>query len=399
MFSIYPILFALVLFLVQIPIKATILALKASLATGKLALKASLVTGNLALKTTANLTGTEEQLDDLKSRLQVAGQKTKKITNTSAKAIKGTGKLIKNTGKFAKNQISKTPERLMKTADNIQKTAKFTVKVSKATIKAVQLLIKALQLLLIFIKTLITFLISLGIVGIIILVVIVLVLLVAIISAVVSVSNQDSSSTSSYSSYSSGSSNETTSGGINTEVITNVDTSSLEACCKTMADWYIANINTYQCNTSGPGSGSRKAYTCDILNNQTVYDDCTGFSAAYASLVSGKNVQAYGSEQLYKDGQSYTQAGWVRYTISEIGGVNGLVVGDILVCNSVADSNCKGRHAEIYLGVGQSFGWGKIQSSFPSSTATLTDSSISGYIEDGGSHRYGVVYRYTGGGS
>ena len=164
-----------------------------------------------------------------------------------------------------------------------------------------------------------------------------------------------------------------------------------------MANWYIANVNTYQQSTSGEGTGSRKGYTCDLLGGSTVYDDCTGFSAAYASLVSGKNVTAYGSKDLYNGGQSYIDAGWKRYTISEIGGVSGLVSGDILVCSSEADSKCKGHHAEIFISSNSSFGWGKIQSSYPSSTATFVDSATySGYIDQGTYHRYGVVYRYVG---
>ena len=392
MFSALSIILAIVLFIIQIPIKAIMLGLKASIATGKLAGKAAV-----------NLTGTEEQADELKERLQSARQKASKVANTTKKTAKATVNTVKKTGKFAKKQLEKTPERIEKTVRNTKRAVKMTAKTAKATgklavklgklsVKAVQLAIKALQLLLALIKAIISLLLSLGVIGIIILVLIVIVLIVAILSAVLAV---DSESTSSSGSYSSGGGSGGDSGsGSGQEVIIDVDTSTLEASCETMAKWYIANVTTYQ----GGGKDTRKAYTCSILNGgQTVYDDCTGFSAAYASLVSGKNVQAYGSEQLYKGGQSYIDAGWTRYTIKDIGGVSGLVVGDILVCNSSADSNCKGHHAEIYLGTGRSFGWGKIQTKYPSSSATLIDSSKEGYIEDGGSHIYGIVYRYTGG--
>lgn len=388
MFSALSIILAIVLFIIQIPIKAIMLGLKASIATGKLAGKAAV-----------NLTGTEEQADELKERLQSAGQKASKVANTTKKTAKATVNTAKKTGKFAKKQLEKTPERIEKTARNTKRAVKMTAKTAKATgklavrlgelsVKAVQLAIKALQLLLALIKAIISLLLSLGVIGIIILVLIVLVLLVAILSAVLAV-DYDSSSNS-YTSGGGGSAG----GGSNQEVIVDVDTSTLEASCETMAKWYIANVTTYQ----GGGKNIRKGYTCSILpNNQTVYDDCTGFSAAYASLVSGKKVEAYGSEQLYKGGQSYIDAGWTRYTIADLGGTSGLVVGDILVCNDDADSSCKGHHAEIYLGKGRSFGWGKVQASYPSSMAVLTDTTKKGYISDGGRHIYGVVYRYTGG--
>lgn len=177
----------------------------------------------------------------------------------------------------------------------------------------------------------------------------------------------------------------------------NADTNVVGTSLESMAKWYIANVKTYQQNSSGKGSGSRQGYSCDLLGGKTVYDDCTGFSAAYASLVSGKNVTAYGSKDLYNGGQSYIDAGWKRYTIAEIGGVSGLKYGDILVCNSEADSKCKGHHAEIFISVNSSFGWGKIQGSIPSSTSTFVDSSTyPGYIDQGTSHRYGVVYRFVG---
>ena len=390
MFSALSIILAIVLFIIQIPIKAIMLGLKASIATGKLAGKAAV-----------NLTGTEEQADEFKERLQSAGQKASKVANTTKKTAKATVNTAKKTGKFAKKQLEKTPERIEKTARNTKRAVKMTAKTAKATgklavrlgklsVKAVQLAIKALQFLLSLIKAIISLLLNLGIIGIVILVLIVIVLIVAILSAVLAVDSESTSSSGSYSSGGSGSADS----GTGQEVIIDVDTSTLEASCETMAKWYIANVTTYQ----GGGKDIRQPYTCSILNGgQTVYDDCTGFSAAYASLVSGKKVEAYGSEQLYKGGQSYIDAGWTRYTIKDIGGVSGLVVGDILVCNKDADSNCKGHHAEIYLGSGRSFGWGKIQTKYPSSSATLIDSSKDGYIEDGGSHIYGVVYRYTGG--
>lgn len=182
--------------------------------------------------------------------------------------------------------------------------------------------------------------------------------------------------------------------------IQTADTSSLVACCKTMAEWYIKNVHTYQNRSSGKGSGERKWYTCDLVRAK-VGDDCTGFAAAYVMLVTGKKLSTYSSGDLYASKvKDWVDAGWTRYTITELGGTKGLQAGDILVCNYDKDKNCIGHHAEVYLKRGKTFGWGKIRKSYPSGHPKLTNVKKDGnkiYISDGGYHTYGVVWRYTGG--
>ena len=49
---------------------------------------------------------------------------------------------------------------------------------------------------------------------------------------------------------------------------------------QTMGKWYEANVHTYQKNTPpSKGSGSRKAYNCDLVGGN-VYDDCSGYVSA-----------------------------------------------------------------------------------------------------------------------
>lgn len=367
------ILLALVLFFIQIPIKTTILALKAGKG----------IRNNI--KKNKQINEQYEDDDSLKGRLSKVGKKTSNNVGTVAKGAKET---VKTGTKAVKGTIK-----------GVKKTAKAVKTEVKVVTKTVQLLIKTLKLLLMLIKALITFLLSLGVVGIIILVVILLIFAGAVASTILLNMGEDKKSSSGSIGTPSGEEGGGGGGGDGDEPV--VDTSSLEACCKTMAEWYIANIHTYQGKSSGKGSGSRTYYACSILDSvksgATAGDDCSGFAAAYASLVAKKWVAPTGSSAMYSGSSNYTNAGWQRYTIAEIGGVSGLKVGDILVCNDGVDSKTKGHHAEIFLGTSSSFGWGKIQSKYPSSSATFTDSSkYLGYIDQGTSHRYGVIYRYTG---
>lgn len=187
--------------------------------------------------------------------------------------------------------------------------------------------------------------------------------------------------------------------------IQTADTSSLVACCKTMAEWYIKHVDTYQTTHNNTYTGKRQLYPCDLIKGKAG-DDCTGFASAYAMLVTGKNLAIESSYGFYtKNMKDWIAAGWTKYTITELGGVKGLQAGDMLVCSDKADKNCVGGHAEIYLGAGKSgksktFGWGKIRTSYPSGNPKLTNVKKDGnkiYISDGGSHVYGVVWRYTGG--
>lgn len=360
------ILIAFLLFLIQIPIKTALLALKATLKTLEMTIN--------KVKSKNN-SGSEESA--LKDKLHGVGKAGTKAVKTTGKAVKTTGKAVKTTGKAAKT------------------TVKVGIKGTKLAIKGLKLAIRALKFIIMLIRTLVTFLLSLGIIGVVILVVIILILAGAVGFSIIMVMNEDgfegSTSTGGSTVVDGGS------GGSGGNVNTNVDTSSLVACCESLGRWYIANINTYQCSPAGQkGTGSRKGYKCDIFGTEkTVYDDCTGFSAAYASLVSGKSVIPYASSELYAGGKSYIDAGWKRYTTAEIGGAANLLAGDILVRNEGVDSKTTGHHAEIYLSPSTTFGWGSVKTNYPVNATAVDSVRYPGYIEIG-SDRYGVVYRYEG---
>lgn len=270
------------------------------------------------------------------------------------------------------------------------KAGKTVVKISDKVLKYTVRFIKWLLLLL---KSAVVLLCSLGVVGVLFFIVVVLVVMVSSISIALLFSDVKFTNWS----MDSGSSNISES--TYNPVDFNVDTSSLMSCLETMANWYIANVSTYQRSTRGNrGTGARQNYYCSLVGGD-VGDDCTGFSAAYASLVSGKYIGAVASSGMYPGTGvgGYTKAGWTRYTIAELGGVDGLLPGDILVCNDGADANTKGHHAEIFIDKNTSFGWGQIQDKYPSCTVPYTDTpGLQGYIDCGSYHRYGVVYRFTG---
>lgn len=177
---------------------------------------------------------------------------------------------------------------------------------------------------------------------------------------------------------------------------------------QTMANWYLANVTTYQAGPITNGNRTRKNYSCPLMPYKpTVGDDCSAFAAAYASLVSGVKVDDYGSGTWIKpNAPSLISAGWTPLYTNDIGGISGLQPGDILVCNP----NCtyavsKGHHCEVYIASGQSFGWGKVQSKYPSSTTTLVNKLVQNkttgandYIAiSSGGHDYVLVWRFTGG--
>lgn len=181
------------------------------------------------------------------------------------------------------------------------------------------------------------------------------------------------------------------------------------ACLQTLANWYLANVTTYQ---GGPldshGNKTRKNYSCPLMTYKTsVGDDCSAFAAAYASLVCGQNIPDYGSATwINPNNAKLTGAGWAPLYTNDIGGISGLQPGDILVCNDGCTyAQSKGHHCEVYIASGQSFGWGKVQNKYPSNTSTLVNKLVknkvtgtSDYIAiSSGGHDYTLVWRFMGG--
>lgn len=181
------------------------------------------------------------------------------------------------------------------------------------------------------------------------------------------------------------------------------------ASAETMANWYIDHMDTYQndyhhkdkCSGESRGhayynsnkgdSSKMKAgdggllYYCE-LTNTWVRDDCTGYAAAYATLVSGEEVAKAQSSSMVSSWDA-TNHGWTKIDASSISSVDELKPGDILVTSG---------HAEIFISASQSWGWGGIQSIYPKDkTWSLRDGAVR-LQYDYGDRPYKTIYRYTG---
>lgn len=159
--------------------------------------------------------------------------------------------------------------------------------------------------------------------------------------------------------------------------------------CKQLAEWYIKNIHTY-------GGYGRHYYTCPLFKESTkVGDDCTSFACAYVSLVAGKKkVAVSGFSCTFVEDKNFEKTlnsmGWKKYDARNIS-PSDLKGGDIL---ATCSHKGKGHHAEVYLTKTTSFGWGKVQTKYPSSTTQNIKKTSYGLST--GSHDYTVVWRYTG---
>jgi len=192
---------------------------------------------------------------------------------------------------------------------------------------------------------------------------------------------------------------------IHNSVISGINSSGKVACgaagdyavsLETVAMWYIENVNTYQKSTSGKGTGSRKYYKTPF-GERKFGDDCTEFAAAYMSFISGTDIpESYSGAMVDPNGswaQSVSSAGWKAYSSDEIGA---LQMGDILIAHSGSLYSTKGHHAEIYINASQTFGWGSIKSSYPTSN-TITTSNEGGHVHfRDNTHDYITVYRFEG---
>ena len=71
-------------------------------------------------------------------------------------------------------------------------------------------------------------------------------------------------------------------------------------------------------------------------------------------------------------------------------------MGHILIAHSGSLYSTKGHHAEIYINASQTFGWGSIKSSYPTSN-TITTSNEGGHVHfRDNTHDYITVYRFEG---
>lgn len=405
---------SLILLVLSLSLKTVLLALRVTLRAAEASVKASRqVVGRVSsdLGIDVENSGAARAVRGVKDTAQKTARTIKKTGQTAVKTVKTTAKAAKTTGKVA-----------VKTAKT---TAKVTKKAAELSIKALKLTIRAIQMLINLLHAVIAFLLSLGVVGIVILIVVALFLVAAIAGSLLSL--HISSDGTGYVIGGDGQSifglpTGDITGGLGvtqpgtipgvtgttggTTVVTPGNTSQLYSACQTMAEWYLSNVTTY----SAP---SVKWYNCPLLG-KNVGDSCAYFASSYACSVSSVNIMQGSSGQWYQSdtatANALRAAGWVQYTVTEVGGVSGLLPGDILVSskgNYLDPLITSGYgHCEVYLGPGQSFGWGKVQSKFPSSAITLTDvvkkdsaGNSFTYAGDGGYHYYGRVWRYTGGGS
>lgn len=401
-----------VLLVISMSLKTVVLALKVSL-------KALEKTAKLSVKA-ANSVSSDLGLNLEDNAVVNAARKTKAGVQKTADTVKKTGRTIQKTGKAAYKTAKTTGKVAYKTAKTTYKAGKTAVKVA---IKTIKLLIKGLQLLINLIHTVVAFLLSLGVVGIVILVVIILFLVAAIAGALLA----SGELTHLLFAVNGGIQPSGTVGGIGlnqgivsgvvsenpsspVSVVTPGDTQALLDACEKLGRWYMANVTTYCSGPPGNPAGVVKEYQCSNMfsfGDWKVGDDCIRFGVAYAALVSGKKVNYWAPIANLANGteQSFIDAGWVYYTVEQIGGVSGLQPGDIVAGVSgdakVNGVGAKYNHVEVYLGPGKSFGWGGVKTSYPTSR-TMVDEVRNGktYITEVGLtnyHFYSGVWRYAGG--
>ncbi len=156
--------------------------------------------------------------------------------------------------------------------------------------------------------------------------------------------------------------------------------------------WYIANVSTYQ----NGNSGSRKYYQTPF-GSRSFGDDCTEFVAAYMSYMCGSDVpESYSGDMVYPDGswaQSVASCGWKAYSSDEI---DSLQTGDVLIAHAGALYSTKGHHGEIYINENQTFGWGSVKSSYPTSNSIQKVESGGHVHYKDSTHDYVTIYRYEG---
>jgi len=163
-----------------------------------------------------------------------------------------------------------------------------------------------------------------------------------------------------------------------------------------VANWYIENVPTYTCHTDNKFYECRKFYD-NPFTERDFADDCSEFASLYMSYVCGVDAPQATTLGMVDPNGSYAktmeECGWIPYTSDEI---DSLQPGDVLIANSSFSYSKKGHHAEIYINESQTFGWGSIKKSYPTSN-TITKREYGGHVhfEDSG-HDYITVYRYAG---
>lgn len=176
------------------------------------------------------------------------------------------------------------------------------------------------------------------------------------------------------------------------QITSTVVNGDVKAKLEEMAYWYINNVNKYSMNET--------VYI--PLLNASYRKDCSGFAVAYMSYVAGVNFSGVGTLSMVNPNDSWAQKvsehGWKAYTSDQIGSVDNLQLGDVLIADNRYSYSKLGQHAEVYVDSSHTFGWGTKKTKYPSDITIRAESS-GGHIHLRDSiekHDYITVYRYEG---
>lgn len=176
------------------------------------------------------------------------------------------------------------------------------------------------------------------------------------------------------------------------QITSTVVNGDVKAKLEEMAYWYINNVNKYSMNET--------VYI--PLLNASYRKDCSGFAVAYMSYVAGVNFSGVGTLSMINPNDSWAQKasehGWKAYTSDQIGSVDNLQLGDVLIADNRYSYSKLGQHAEVYVDSSHTFGWGTKKTKYPSDITIRAESS-GGHIHLRDSiekHDYITVYRYEG---
>ena len=176
------------------------------------------------------------------------------------------------------------------------------------------------------------------------------------------------------------------------QITSTVVNGDVKAKLEELAYWYINNVNKYSMNET--------VYI--PLLNASYRKDCSGFAIAYMSYVAGVNFSGVGTLSMVNPNDSWAQKasehGWKAYTSDQIGSVDNLQLGDVLIADNRYSYSKLGQHAEVYVDSSHTFGWGTKKTKYPSDITIRAESS-GGHIHLRDSiekHDYITVYRYEG---
>lgn len=176
------------------------------------------------------------------------------------------------------------------------------------------------------------------------------------------------------------------------QITSTVVNGDVKAKLEELAYWYINNVNKYSMNET--------VYI--PLLNASYRKDCSGFAIAYMSYVAGVNFSGVGTLSMVNPNDSWAQKasehGWKAYTSDQIGSVDNLQLGDVLIADNRYSYSKLGQHAEVYVDSFHTFGWGTKKTKYPSDITIRAESS-GGHIHLRDSiekHDYITVYRYEG---